>query len=212
MTDSQSAPSPARKWRWSFSLLTLLLATGMILAVISHVRTSLELEKYRQKSDAVEVADPRRIYVRRMNNTNQVLWRWRIFLPEGYHFYLHAATRGVSGKEPPPAEHSRMFDAHGEVIVDVMADLATGNPYQRTYVVTIMTDFAKGGSVTTRAAKVDLPAGNYLLNFEEELAAGRTLSFGPSDPVILLRATRAPPDPPANSGFILWIKRAAPPE
>ncbi|HZN36254.1 MAG TPA: hypothetical protein VFB80_20640, partial [Pirellulaceae bacterium] len=43
-----------QKSRWSFSLLTLLLATGLIMAVISHVRTSRILENYREKSDDLE--------------------------------------------------------------------------------------------------------------------------------------------------------------
>src|SRR5262245_54993868 len=82
-TAAQSAAgAPPRTSRWSFSLLTLLLATGLVMAVISHVRTSQLLEHYRKKSDALEIEAPRRIHVRRMNHTNHNVWRWRVFLPE----------------------------------------------------------------------------------------------------------------------------------
>ncbi len=211
-----AAAAPPKRSRWSFSLLSLLLATGLVLAVISHVRTSLTLENYRQKSDALEIESPRRIYVRRMNQTNHAVWRWRVFLPEGYHFYLHSAAKGARDTRLPPPEHSRMFDAHGEVIVDVFAsDTMTGDPYDRSYVVTIMTDFAGGGSVTTRGPKVEPAPGHYLLDYDE-LAAGRTLSFDLGEPVVLLRGWKSfpqenpPPDPASEPGIVLWIEKAAP--
>ena len=207
-----SAPAP-RKSRWSFSLLSLLLATGLVLAVVSHVRTSLRLEELRKTSDALEIASPRRIHVRRMNNTNHVLWRWRIFLSEGYHFYLHSATKGARDTKLPPPENSRMFDAHGEVIVDVFAaDTMTGDLTNRSYIVTIMTDFAGGGSVTTRAPNVQPAPGHYLLDYDE-LAAGRTLSFDVDEPVVLIRGWKSfppetPPAGPTEPGIILWIEKA----
>jgi hypothetical protein len=212
----QSAPAaPPKRSRWSFSLLTLLLATGLVMAVISHVRTSRILEDYRAKSDELEIESPRRIHVRRMNHTNHNVWRWRVFLPEGYHFFLNVATKAVSEDKLPPIETRRMFDAYGEVIVDVFAaDMINGTPYDNVYVVTIMSDFAGGGSVTTRAFHVDVPGSNFMLAYEET-AVGRTLSFAPDEPVVLFRGVnhgtpQSPTDPSAEPGIILWIEQAAP--
>ncbi len=206
--------APPKRSRWSFSLLTLFLLTGLIMAVISHVRTSRILEDYRAKSDALEISSPRRIYVRRMNNTNHNLWRWRVFLPEGQHYFLNVATKGVSGDKLPPIDQRRMFDAYGEVIVDVFsADMINGTPYDNQYVVTIMTDFAGGGSVTTRAFHVDVPGSNFMLAYDET-AVGRTLSFAPDEPVVLFRGVnhgppQSPNDPSAEPGIILWIEQEA---
>ena len=210
------SPDRARKWRWSFSLLTLFLATGLLLAVISHVRTSLRLEDYRKKSDAIELQSPRRIHVRRMNQTNNLVWRWRVFLPEGYHFFLNVATKGISDDKLPEIDTRRMFDAHGEVIVDVFATdmINGGSPYDHHYVVTIMSYSSGGGSVTTTAARVDLAGSNYLLAYEET-AINRTLSFAPDEPVILFRAKnpgppQSPNDPSAEPGLLIWINQAEP--
>ena len=210
-----AAAAPPRKSRWSFSLLTLLLATGLMMAVISHVRTSRILEDYRAKSDALEVSSPRRIHVRRMNHTNHNVWRWRVFLPEGQHYFLNVATKGIAGDKLPPPDTRRMFDAYGEVIVDVFAaDMISGTPYDNVYVVMIMTDFANGGSVTTRAFHVDVPGSNFMLAYDET-AVGRTLSFAPDEPVVLFRGTnhgtpQSPSDPSAEPGIILWINQAEP--
>ena len=203
-----------RRSRWSFSLLTLFLLTGLIMAVISHVRTSRRLEDYRAKSDALEIESPRRIHVRRMNNTNHNLWRWRVFLPDGQHYFLNVATKGVSGDKLPPIDQRRMFDAHGEVIVDVFAaDMINGTPYDNQYVVMIMTDFAGGGSVTTRALDVDVPGSNFMLAYDET-AVGQTLSFAPNEPVVLFRGInhgtpQSPDNPSAEPGIILWIEQEA---
>ena len=207
--------SPPKRSRWSFSLLTLFLLTGLIMAVISHVRTSRILEDYRAKSDALEISSPRRIFVRRMNNTNHNLWRWRVFLPEGYHFFLNVASKGVAGDKPPPCETRRMFDAYGEVFVDVFAaDMINGTPYDNVYVVMIMYESPGGGSVTTRAFHVDVPGSNFMLAYEET-AMGRTLSFAPDEPVVLFRGiNHGPPQnpdrPSDEPGIILWIDQAAP--
>jgi len=185
------------------------------MAVISHVRTSRMLEDYRAKSDALEIESPRRIHVRRMNHTNHNVWRWRVFLPEGYHFFLNVATKGVAGGKPPPCETRRMFDAYGELVVDVFAaDMINGTPYDNVYVVTIMSDFAGGGSVTTRAFHVDVPGSNFMLAYDET-AVGRTLSFAPDEPVVLFRGInhgtpQSPADPSAEPGIILWINQAEP--
>ncbi len=193
----------------SFSLLSFLLATGLILAVISHVRTSLLLENYREKSDELEIESHERIAVRRMKYSNHCIWRWRVFLPEGRHFYLNAATKGVRDDKLPPAEQRRMFDAFGQVIVDVHArDMGLAGIYD----VTIMTggEGAGSGSVTTRAATLKLADGSYLLGFEE-LAQDRTLSFAADEPVVLLRGwnvvsrTQVPEDLASEPGIIIWI-------
>jgi hypothetical protein len=210
-----SAAPVSKRPRWSFSLLSLLLATGLLLAVISHVRTSRQLEDYRAKSDALEIESPQRIHVRRMNHTNLTLWRWRVFLPEGQRYFLNVATRGVMDDKIPPPDHRRMFDAYGEVIVDVFAaDSINGTPYDHKYVVTIMSDFAAGGSVTTRAFHVDVPGSNFMLSFEET-ATSRTLSFAPDEPVILFRGRnhgppQNPTDPSAEPGIVLWIEQGRP--
>lgn len=173
------------------------------------------LQNYRAKSDELEIGSPRRIHVRRLHHSNHSVWRWRVFLPEGQFYYLHVATKGAMDDKLPPPDQSRMFDAYGEVIVDVFAaDSINGTPYDHKYVVTIMKEDPGGGSVTTRAAQVDLAGSNYLLAYEE-LAKDRTLSFAPDEPVVLFRGTnhgapQSPADPSAEPGIIIWIEQAAP--
>jgi len=205
---------PPKKSRWSFSLLTLLLATGLVMAVISHVRTSRILENYRAKSDELEIESYSRIHVRRLHHSNHFVWRWRVFLPEGQFYNLHLATKGVAQSKLPPSEHSFRFNASGETIVDVFAaDMISGTPYDHVYVVTIMKE-GGGGSVIQRAAHLDVPGNNFLLAYEET-AQDRTLSFAPDEPVVLLRGTnpstpQSPADPSAEPGILIWIEPAAP--
>jgi len=217
MTTAQQSPiAPPKKSRWSFSLLTLFLATGLIMAVVSHVRTSRLLESYREKSDELEIESPRRIHVRRMNHTNPNVRRWRVFLPEGQFFLLNVATKGADGSKLPQPEQRRRFDAYGEVIVDVFAaDMINGTAFDNVFVVTIMNESPGGGSVTTTAFRVDVPGSNFLLAFDET-ATGRTFHFAPNEPVVLLRGTnasqpRSPNDPSAEPGLILWITPDNPP-
>ena len=210
MTRPEPTTTPARrKLRLSFSLLSFLLATGLVLAVVSHVRTSLILENYREKSDELEIESQERIHVRRMKYTNHCIWRWRVFLPEGRHFYLNAATKGVRDDKLPPVQTRRLFDASGQVIVDVYArDMGLAGIYD----VTIMTggEGPGSGSVTTRAATLEPAASSYLLGFEE-LAQDRTLSFAADEPVVLLRGwntgtrEQVPEDTASEPGIILWI-------
>ena len=209
LPQESTSTSPRRKLRLSFSLLSFLLATGLILAVISHVRTSLLLENYREKSDELEIESHERIAVRRMKYTNHCIWRWRVFLPEGRHFYLNAATKGVRDDKLPPAEQRRMFDGFGQVIVDVYArDMGLAGIYD----VTIMTggEGPGSGSVTARAATLQPTLPNYLLGFEE-LAQDRTLSFAADEPVVLLRGwntgtrEQVPADAAREPGIIIWI-------
>jgi hypothetical protein len=173
------------------------------------------LDDYRAKSDALEIESLRRIHVRRMNHTNHNVWRWRVFLPEGHHFFLNVATKGVNGDKLPPIEVRRMFDGYGEVFVDVFAaDMINGTPYDNQYVVMIMYESPGGGSVTTRAFHVDVPGSNSMLAYEEA-AVGRTLSFAPDEPVVLFRGInhgppQSPNDPSAEPGILLWINQAEP--
>ena len=209
MPQETAATAPRRKLRWSFSLLTFFLATGLVLAVISHVRTSMLLENYREKSDELEIESPERIYVRRMKYSNHVVWRWRVFLPEGRHFFLNTATKGVRDDKLPPCDQRRLFDASGQVIVDVYArDMGLAGIYD----VTIMYggEGPGSGSVTTRAATLQPTVGSYLLGFEE-LAQDRTLSFAADEPVILLRGwntgtrEQVPADTANEPGIVIWI-------
>lgn len=210
MTTALQPAPPQKRSRWSFSLLTLFLATGLIMAVISHVRTSRLLENYREKSDELEIESPRRIYVRRMHHSNPNVRRWRVFLPEGQFFLLNVATKGAGGSKLPAPEQRRRFDAYGEVIVDVFAaDMINGTAFDNVFVVTIMKESPGGGSVTTTAFRADVPGSNFLLACDET-ATGRTLSFAASEPVVLFRGTNASPPsgpnaPPAEPGIILWI-------
>ena len=100
-----------------------------------------------------------------------------------------------------------MFDASGQVIVDVYArDMGLAGIYD----VTIMTggEGPGSGSVTTRAATLN--GGSYLLGFEE-LAQDRTLSFSADEPAVLLRGwntgtrEQVPADAASEPGIILWI-------
>jgi hypothetical protein len=204
-----AATTPRRKLRLSFSLLSFLLATGLILAIVSHVRTSILLENYREKSDELEIESDARIYVRRMKYTNRCIWRWRVFLPEGRQFFLNAATKGVRDDKLPPVETRRLFDGSGQVIVDVYArDMGLAGIYD----VTIMYGGPGNGTVTTRAATLQpsLAAGNYLLGFEE-LAQDRTLSFAADEPAVLLRGwntgtrEQVPEDAASEPGIVIWI-------
>jgi hypothetical protein len=185
------------------------------MAVISHIRTSRILQKYQEKSDKLLIESPSRIHVRRLNHSNHNVWRWRVHLPEGYHFFLNVAGTGAAGNNPPEPEQRRMFDAYGEIIVDVFAaDNMSGPPYEHRYVVTIMKETPGGGSVTTRALDIDLPGSNFLLAYEET-ATGRTLSFDANEPVVLFRGTKGPSqqkpaNPAAEPGIILWIEKAKP--
>lgn len=201
---------PRRKLRFSFSLLTFLLVISLILTVISHVRTSRLLENYRESSDELEIESHERIHVRRMKLTNHVVWRWRVFLPEGQTFCLRTATKGVRDDKLPSPETGRLFDASGEVFVDVFAHHVNGEWW---YHVTIMTGYGGGGSVTTVAAQLKLAADNYPFAFEE-LAKERTQSFAVGQPVVLLRGWNAfarHADPASEPGIIVWIETEPPP-
>ncbi|WDI41267.1 hypothetical protein [Bremerella sp. P1] len=113
-TDSTEAPettSPARN-RWtSFSLLTILLLLTIVALAISHVRMSwqmdennkamatmeAELTQLRKETGYLEITDEKLVHVVAAPTHEDLVWRWKVYVPEGVTLKSHMMVKQSKG-------------------------------------------------------------------------------------------------------------------
>lgn len=106
----ESSASTSTRPRLSFSLLNLLLGSALLVAVISHVVASRELNtlksevrRLRSELGYLEIKDPKKCYVTSVPQLEQGLYLFRVYLPPG-----HAYSRRYSVKSKTQYGESSM--------------------------------------------------------------------------------------------------------
>lgn len=96
--DRHEEPAKPKQNRWtSFSLLTILLLLTIVALGISHVRISwqmdennkamatmeAELDELRKEAGYLEITDESKVHVVATPTHEDLVWRWKVFVPEG---------------------------------------------------------------------------------------------------------------------------------
>jgi hypothetical protein len=92
----------ARRWRFQFSLSTLLLFTVIVAIAVASVvmyrrmkRAEEEFEKVRDMAGYLKVEDENLFYAIALECHEPWTWRWRVHLPAGYKYSWNVATRDI---------------------------------------------------------------------------------------------------------------------
>jgi hypothetical protein len=87
---SNSEVLPSRRFRFRFSLATLMFSVTLIIVLVALTTTSLryhqameELLKLRGESGYLTISDPAKIHVIGVRKLEEMKWQWRIYAPEG---------------------------------------------------------------------------------------------------------------------------------
>ena len=89
----------ARRWRFQFSLSTLLLFTVIVALVMASLvmyrrmkRAEEELDKVRDIAGYLKVEDENLFYAVAIQTGEPWTWRWRVFLPAGHKYSWHTES------------------------------------------------------------------------------------------------------------------------
>jgi hypothetical protein len=129
-TDRPGKVQEVRKWRMRFSLRGLILATALICAVVSHVRTSLKLRETEQEATRLRnelgyltITDANRVHAIAIGADEswaKKQWQWKLHLPEGRRFHICCMTSDLP-QQGVPDYHPTLSDVQGDLKLTVSA-------------------------------------------------------------------------------------------
>jgi len=100
--------NPYRRFRFQFSLRTLILAITLAALLVGLWTTSrevrqarIELAKYRRDVGYLEISDPNKACARAVRTAGSMNWEWRIYLPEERSFRLRVLSKDIPEKGIP---------------------------------------------------------------------------------------------------------------
>ena len=201
---------PSKRGRWSFSLGTLILLPALLVTVISHVRTSWQLNEVRRETHALEAGPLQRIYVRKLPVTGGGLWQWKVRVPAGNQFRFCLATQNIGTDNVPEPEEELVIGYEGEFTAHLIE-----HPLERSSGKRGLSLWIAQGGITSYMPmhpEKDTPVSG--TSFPEIAGHGETVSVSTDERVVLIRAQHmgartAIPAPP-GPGFLLWIERIEP--
>ncbi len=229
-TDHSPAVAASPRRRMRFSLLSLLMFTGLVCLGVSHFQTSRKLHRTQQ---ALEVAnselgyltidDPSQYAVIALPNfgPGPMQWRWRLFLPPGKRYQMRWALDKVPESAVPQAPREN----HIELLDQYAKPAAKGEPM----IFTLAVSKNLAGTWQITAGLPDRGSSIYLRDppawledhsrpgWGTRIAGRNRTDVAPVDtPLVLLRYRKGKQVPPNGStvdmqptdGLIVWIEEA----
>ena len=93
-----------------FSLLSLLLTVSLICVSVSHVQVSRKNQRLAEENrhlktelGYIDVQDPKKAYVLRLESPEPLTWRFRVYLPPGKTYFLNRCQKWVESGFPQHA-------------------------------------------------------------------------------------------------------------
>ncbi|PQO25134.1 hypothetical protein C5Y96_26920 [Blastopirellula marina] len=209
-TPATETPSPVRRNRWtSFSLLTILLLLTIVALSISHVRMSwqmdennqamatmeAELTQLRKEAGYLEITDEKLVHVVAPPTHEDLVWRWKVFVPQGVVMKSHMQTKRSTGSSMTTT--SQLDE--GENLVELAIYRGPEGEWKQKITVIRGHD--------TSSSSVDLPEdfmswlNNASTGSSGIMRSSGTTTFQPDEDITLLKMTargREKPDP--NTG------------
>lgn len=113
------SPDPKLRLRPRISLLSLLLLTalvacGIVIAIQTRELGPLrqEVTRLRIETGQLTIIDPEKIYITRLESSDELTWKWRVYLPTGTQYDLRTLVGRVRGRAPGTSRRE-WFDACG---------------------------------------------------------------------------------------------------
>ncbi len=225
-TNSNATANPRRRMR--FSLLSLMLFTGLVCLGVSHFQTSRTLHRTQQalrvannELGYLTIDDPGQFAVIALPNfgPGPMQWRWRLYLPLGKRYQFRWAFDNVPEAAVPPAPREN----HIELLDQFAKPAAKGEPM----IVTLAVSKNIAGKWQISAGLPRRGIGIYLQDppawLEDESHPGwgsriagqnRTHTVPVDEPLVLLRYRKGKQVPPngwtvetqPTDGLIVWIE------
>lgn len=210
-TQSTSANNRPARNRWtSFSLLTILLLLTIVALGISHVRMSwqmdennqamatmeAELTQLRKEAGYLEITDEKLVHVVAPPTHEDLVWRWKVFVPQGVVMKSHMETKRSTGGSMTTT--SRLDE--GENLVELAIYRGPEGEWKQKITVIRGHD--------TSSSSGDLPEDfmSWLNNASTSssgiMRASGTTNFQPDEEITLLKMTarsREKPDPKSGA-------------
>lgn len=205
--EAPAPPGSPRRNRWtSFSLLTILLLLTIAALGVSHVRMSwqldennqamatmeAELTQLRKETGYLEITDEKLVHVVAAPTHEDLVWRWKVFVPEGVTIKSHMQVKQSTGGSTTGT--SRLQEGTNQIELAIYRG-PEGQWKQKLTVV-------RGPS--TSSSSSDLPEefmswlNNAMTSSSGLLNAEGTKTFQPDQEITLLTMTargRVKPDP-----------------
>jgi hypothetical protein len=212
------------RWRPRISLASLVLLFITLSALVvmilmkrdmdvlraENARLSAELGRlYIVEKDKVHVLAPQ------VSMAPQWTWHWRIYVPEGRHYALHAVAKDVPAKEIPLTK--LFMPVSGEFSLDARLQKDNLGNWQLAF----LRDSDYGITIPFDPPGPDFLATNNVAVESVQLGADKTLIETPPNKIVLLRlreqlrtpvngAVNVSKDPNPSAGVMLWLEELTP--
>lgn len=195
------------------SLLSLLLATALVGLSIVHWQLARKadglestISQLRNELGYLNVEDPSKVYVRQVESTEPLTWKYRVYLPSDTKFRLHRVEgRGPKGAAPDRfvgrggAGSSPSLTGRFTMVIAVTKDPASGQSYLQ-----IKTGgFASSGAIDDGVLERihSMEEGQRL----HRIWTHEQAEFSPNEVVETLRLVQ-PSTPGMEEGLIVWFQ------
>jgi hypothetical protein len=223
LTDSPQSNRPTRSWRPSrFSLRGLILISALICAVVSHVRTSLELSQTKKEAEVLR-NELGHLTITNANHVHAIAvgtdeawakkqWRWKLHLPEGRRFDICCKMSELSESDIPKG-NVMLSGVTGDLTLSVSAIRNPKGEWQ------LVQQCDTGENLTSPISNSAWLEENQSATFDQT-GKKSTKSVDPGEPLVLLRvrvAKKVPVaggrmgvtmDPKPTDGIMVWVKEA----
>jgi hypothetical protein len=202
-------------FRIRFSLRVFLLLLFIASLVGSNLFTAWQLDKVRQENAQMhkelgylKVSDPTKIHVVAVPTYEDMLWRWRIYVPQGQSFWICSSTHDIPQTGISESVSSTTLD-EGEYLLTAAIRPDRHGKWQ-------LTVGLEGGSASTGFGDDDATWIDDNLGWESSQAGvGSTEVLEPENPAVLLRvrsmvknATGSVSSSSATEkGVMIWITK-----
>jgi hypothetical protein len=201
-------------FRVRFSLRAFLLLLFITSLVGSNLFTAWQLDKVRQENAQLhkelgylKVSDPTKIHVVAVPTYEEMLWRWRIYVPQGQSLHVCTATHNIPQHGFPDVQGMTAL-AQGEYLLTAAVRQNRHGKWQLT-IANPNSSSSLGIDDTDATWLVDSPGWE-----SSQAGLGATEAVEPGAPFVLLRArtmvnvsrgVSTSSSKPTEQGVMLWV-------
>jgi hypothetical protein len=221
---SPAENKPTHKRGLRFSLRGLILVSALVCAVVSHVRTSLELRRTKEEAKLLR----NELGYLTITNTDHVhaiavaadeawarkQWKWKLHLPEGRRFDIHCKTTDLPSSDLP-SDRVVLSGVTGDLTLSVSAVRSPKGEWQ------VVQQCDSGANLTSPISNATWLEKDESATFDQT-GKDFTKSVAPGEPLVLLRvrvAKKVPVgggmgvtmDPKPTDGIMVWVKETGGP-
>ena len=205
--------APRKKWRWQWSLTTLLLFTAAIAAWVGWRQVSAQSQQLRREIETMQrlqrkliVTDSQKYAVIELLENWYDEDRWDVHLPAGHKYLLKLATHGIHDQELPTAGEETSIPPGRHTLEVLTRELSDSQQWE----IVVKVDERPALSITEpKDWKTTGSSDNVGYESQQELPVDK--------PLIIKRRRHTVRQPNGNSttpqgpasGILLWIESSA---